>query len=262
MAPLSLFIPYIDNKYMNPVDETYIKNVFHKLDIANVSGVDFIQKKNRFGYYNRSAFVHIRKWMDNSACKNLIEKIMDKTRVAKLVYDDPVFWILKINYSLSNAILDYKNDLLSDSEDSHSKLTLQNPDNCLKSQEFYNYNTPPFTNYLSPPKLRYKNKISLSNSSFISNESLRSYTKAIVSKDIENACDYDPIKMLVSIKDDIKKLSNKIEEITEGDIKYFVSLGLVNSKYKNIREEINTLKQKRSEYLHEFLERSTPSYKS
>lgn len=97
MGPTSLFIPYIDNKSNLKITEDMIINTFYKLNIAIVISVDIIKRVNKYGFKTRSAFVHIKKWFDNEATFNLIEKINCSNKTAKLVYSDTYFWILKLN---------------------------------------------------------------------------------------------------------------------------------------------------------------------
>jgi hypothetical protein len=253
MTPLSLFIPYIDNNCMKHIDEVFIINMFLKLDIAYVSSVDIIQTPNKYGYITRSAFVHIYKWIDNYASNNLIEKITDKNSIAKILYCDPYFWILKINNRLSNVTLDYNNDLSEyktspiKAPNSITKLILQKP-KCYTHSESSVYKTPPITYQLSPPKLNYKPPKKLRTSTLSNETSLRLDIKYIISHNIKNY-----------IKGN-KNIYDKLEDITGHEIEYFISLGLVNSKFKKLKEEISILKEKRNDYLDEFLQRYESSF--
>jgi hypothetical protein len=63
-----------------------------KWNIGKVNHVDFIPKK---GKDYKMAFVHFDEWFQDSLnASHIQERILDPTKVAKLVYDDPKYWIL------------------------------------------------------------------------------------------------------------------------------------------------------------------------
>jgi len=90
---------YIPRVFSN-ITEDNIRNIFSKLDIGEVSRVDFIAKENSKGEKYNMVFVWFSHWNDeNSAAMNLKERIEDPNTQAKFVYDDPWYWILLPNTS-------------------------------------------------------------------------------------------------------------------------------------------------------------------
>jgi hypothetical protein len=78
-----------------------IKNSFEKLDLGKIKRIDSVIKKSRKGYDYRIAFIHFEYWnMNNIAAINLREKIENPNKEAKLVYDDPWYWLLLPNKSI------------------------------------------------------------------------------------------------------------------------------------------------------------------
>lgn len=115
---LSVCIYGVKEKYAN---EKYIKNLFSKLDIADVY---FVQIERNIYNNNYNAFIYINKWHQNVMVENLQKKIIDKNLDARLVYDDPHYWILHKNENLMNtqtiiqhqsnqiAVLESRNEIL------------------------------------------------------------------------------------------------------------------------------------------------------
>ena len=94
---------YIPRVFSN-ITEDKIRNIFTKMDIGEVSRVDFISKENSKGDKYYMVFVWFSHWNDtNSAAMNLKENIEDPNTQAKFVYDDPWYWILLPNTSKSET---------------------------------------------------------------------------------------------------------------------------------------------------------------
>ena len=87
---LSLFIPRV----FISINEGDIKRVFKSLSLGIVSHVDFIAKrgKNRFNY--NAVYIHFREWFNNTAVINFQENVLNPCKTAKLVYDDPWYWLV------------------------------------------------------------------------------------------------------------------------------------------------------------------------
>ncbi len=99
---LSIFIPRVLSEWAN---EESIMNIFKKLDIGEVERVDFVEKQdNRYvardcinNYIYYQAFVHFKEWSDTRISRNIQDKIFNPEQVAKIVYDDPKYWIILKN---------------------------------------------------------------------------------------------------------------------------------------------------------------------
>ena len=91
---LSIFIPRVLNEWAN---EEIMGYIFKKLDIGEVERVDFVEKTTEYNNIYYQAFVHFKEWCDTSITRNIQEKIMNPEQVAKIVYDDPGYWIILKN---------------------------------------------------------------------------------------------------------------------------------------------------------------------
>ena len=74
-------------------DESYIRWQFDYYNLAHVARVDWVFKYNDAGQLIfKQAFVHLM-WMENDTAQRLKTKI-DNEEQARLIHDDPVYWIL------------------------------------------------------------------------------------------------------------------------------------------------------------------------
>lgn len=117
---LSLYIPRIANNCFKkqaglPFDNIseFVTHMFHSLDIGRVNRVDLVPIPTKNGKPSNfsKGFIHFDAWYNTTTAITLQEKMRNKTSggIAKLVYDDPHYWILKYNTS---SALDKSNEVL------------------------------------------------------------------------------------------------------------------------------------------------------
>ena len=91
-ANISLYIPHVfANITKNKIVET-----FEKLRIGSINRIDFLNKKSKKSNYN-AVYIHFSEWYDNSAARNFQERVLDPNMEARVVYDEPWFWIVLEN---------------------------------------------------------------------------------------------------------------------------------------------------------------------
>ena len=98
---LVIYIPRMNTFWGTPEK---VKEVFLKQNIGKVSRVDIIKKrvtkqrkrerKHVGGDYMRSAHVYFKTWFDTEANRNLQARIMDPAKEARVVIDEPWYWLL------------------------------------------------------------------------------------------------------------------------------------------------------------------------
>ena len=95
-SKLSLYIPRITPDW---ADEDAIAEQFHNQDVGYVERVDLIHKVGTNGKEYFQAFIHFDHWYETSVAYNIQERIndADSNRQARLVYDDPWYWMLLRN---------------------------------------------------------------------------------------------------------------------------------------------------------------------
>ena len=93
---------YISHVFPN-INKKRIAQLFEKLFLARISGIDFVSKIGKDGKAYNSAYIHIEYWFDNASAKNFQEKIRSDAKEALLVYDDPWYWIVNENLSADKS---------------------------------------------------------------------------------------------------------------------------------------------------------------
>jgi hypothetical protein len=89
---ISLYIPHI---FANYTKEDVTK-VFENL-LGKVKNIDFVLKLGKdYKEYN-AAYVHFEYWYDTTAARNFQTRVLDPNLEARLVYDEPWFWIVLEN---------------------------------------------------------------------------------------------------------------------------------------------------------------------
>ena len=89
---VSVYIPHI---FAN-IGKEQIEEVFENLKIGKVKNIDLIAKKGKDEVYN-AAYIHFEYWYDNTAAHNFRERVLNPEKEARIVYDDPWYWIVLEN---------------------------------------------------------------------------------------------------------------------------------------------------------------------
>ena len=90
---ISLYIPHI---FANFTSED-VSKIFYDLEIGEVKNVDFVSKVNKSGTVYNAAYIHFHKWFNSITARNFQAKVLDTTKEARLMYDDPWYWIVLEN---------------------------------------------------------------------------------------------------------------------------------------------------------------------
>ena len=104
-AHYSIYIPRIFNNIPNKK----ISDIFEELGLGEVSTMDIIYKTGSDGSRYKMAFIHFTNWYNTSTALNFRNKIENPDIEAKLVYDDPWYWIVLPNSSKPTTFTKYKN---------------------------------------------------------------------------------------------------------------------------------------------------------
>ena len=86
----SVFIPRV----FSNIRANRISDTFHNLDIGDVGKVDLVAKTSKNGDNYNMAFVHFNGFYDTQAATDFRKEVEDPEIKAKLVYEDPWFWLI------------------------------------------------------------------------------------------------------------------------------------------------------------------------
>ena len=89
---ISLYIPHV---FAN-ISKKVVADTFDNLRIGNVKRVDFVHKRNASGEYN-AVYIHFNYWHDNVAARNFQERVLNPNMEARIVYDEPWYWVVLAN---------------------------------------------------------------------------------------------------------------------------------------------------------------------
>jgi len=90
---ISLFIPHIFANY----GKEDVAKVFEDLNIGKISHIDFVAKLGTGGKPFNAAYVHFEQWYDNIVAINFQERVLNPNKQARIVYEDPWYWIVMEN---------------------------------------------------------------------------------------------------------------------------------------------------------------------
>jgi hypothetical protein len=93
----SVCIPRI----FNNIPTSKIVDTFNSLQLGQVESIDIVFKKGNNDKIVKMAFIYFKKWYTNVSATNLRNKIEDPFCEAKLIYDDPWYWIILPNNSVN-----------------------------------------------------------------------------------------------------------------------------------------------------------------
>lgn len=86
---LSLYIPHV---FANVTKET-IMDTFEDQGIGKVKEIDFVEKMDKNGKIYNTAFIHFEQWYDSIITINFQERVKNPNKEARIVYNDPWFWV-------------------------------------------------------------------------------------------------------------------------------------------------------------------------
>ena len=104
IANISLYIPHV---FAN-IHRKRVVDTFENLRIGNVKRADIVSKRSANGEHYNSVYIHFNYWYDNIAARNFQERVLDTTREARIVYDEPWYWIVLENKAKKHVSGDRK----------------------------------------------------------------------------------------------------------------------------------------------------------
>ena len=116
-----MFTLYIPDNVL-PTDTEIIKETFHKLNLAKVRDVEFAPhmecEYNTEPCLYGGAYVYIDYWYNNISADHLVERIKDLDQDARIVYDDPDYWVLEPCHDDTEKMLSTINMNIDQSQES------------------------------------------------------------------------------------------------------------------------------------------------
>lgn len=99
---------YIPRVFSN-IHPNVISNTFEGQNIGIVDHIQVVQRPKKKGKSSTyMAFVYFKKWHTNQSALNLADRICDPEKQARVVYDDPYYWIVLPNTTKGKGKSSYK----------------------------------------------------------------------------------------------------------------------------------------------------------
>jgi len=89
----SVFIPHM---FPN-IPKERIANAFESNQLGLVKKIDLVSHIDKQGKKYNSAFIHFSHWYMSDSAMRFLQRVEDPSKEARLVYDDPWFWIVLPN---------------------------------------------------------------------------------------------------------------------------------------------------------------------
>jgi len=90
---MSLYIPHVFPNFT----KDYISEIFKNMNYGIVDHVDLVRKQDKYGKVYNAAYVHFAYWFDNQSVRNLHSNIRNPDKEARVMYEDPWYWIVLEN---------------------------------------------------------------------------------------------------------------------------------------------------------------------
>jgi hypothetical protein len=90
---ISLYIPHIYANYTSG----RVFDIIENMRIGEVKRVDFVPKTGSDGKPYNAAYIHFYQWYDNIVAHNFQERVLNPAQEARIMYDDPWYWIVLEN---------------------------------------------------------------------------------------------------------------------------------------------------------------------
>ena len=90
---MSIYIPHV----FSNINADRIIRVFESLSLGKVNNIDFVEKMSAYGTTYNAAYIHFEYWYDTVVSQSFQERVRNPDKEARLVYDEPWYWIVLEN---------------------------------------------------------------------------------------------------------------------------------------------------------------------
>ena len=90
---ISLFIPHV---YAN-FNSAAVFDIIQGQGIGEVKNIDFVSKTGSDGKPYNAVYIHFYQWHDNIVARNFQERVLNPSKEARIMYDDPWYWLVLEN---------------------------------------------------------------------------------------------------------------------------------------------------------------------
>ena len=230
---MSLYIPhvftYISTERIKHVVESYL---------GKVSRIDLVAMCSMDGNHYNSAYIHMSEWYDTQTVANFQGKVQDPYKQAKLVYNDPYYWIVIENTSKHPNRL--KRKLTLNVEIGCQTPEPESPDTnrCLEPPAAPQ---KPMTNKDFSDLYKVKKTLFPAFESNIEKERFMEQVEELMDEDDKYLVKIDS-RYVKSLEDEVKDLIERTNQWYAQAAHYFGSAGTYNYEDNRLNQEINNMR--------------------
>ena len=96
---MSIYIPHV----FSNITEDRIMRAFESLSLGKVKHIDFVEKMSKYGTVYNAAYIHFECWYDTVTSRSFQERVRNPDKEARLVYDEPWYWIVLENHGAKSV---------------------------------------------------------------------------------------------------------------------------------------------------------------
>ena len=90
---ISLFIPHVYANFTSAA----VFDIIQGQGFGEVKNVDFVSKTGSDGKPYNAVYIHFYQWYDNIVARNFQERVLNPSKEARIMYDDPWYWLVLEN---------------------------------------------------------------------------------------------------------------------------------------------------------------------
>ena len=225
---MSIYIPHI----FSNITEDRITRVFDSLSLGKVKHIDFVEKMSKYGTVYNAAYIHFEYWYNTVTSQTFQERVRNPDKEARLVYDEPWYWIVLENHGAKSVPGTRKLRVNLTTDTTPKKKPLSQPSAPVKN-EYYN-NTP--VKSLQAVKRKLVGEFDKEEHEHILNkieEMMDEEDRYIISIDG---------RYVESLEHNIGDLQHTARQWASEAYQYFIDSGLNQNKICVMQDEIDSLK--------------------
>ena len=224
---MSIYIPHV----FSNITEDRIMRVFDSLSLGKVKHIDFVEKMTKYGTVYNAAYIHFERWYDTVTSQTFQERVRNPDKEARLVYDEPWYWIVLENHG-AKSVPGTRKLRVNLTDMTPVKKAISQPSAPVKNK-YYN-NTP--VKSLQSVKRKLVDEFDMEEHEQILND-----IEALMDEEDRHLVSIDG-RYVQSLEHHIKHLQHSGGEWANEACQHFINSGLNQATIANMRMEIASLK--------------------
>jgi len=223
---MSIYIPHV----FSNIGEDRIIRVFESLSLGKVNRIDFVEKMTAYGSTYNAAYIHFDHWYDTVVSKSFQERVRNPEKEARLVYDEPWYWIVLENRGSKGT----RKVRINLTDMTPVKKQIQPPDAPVKNKYYGN----PTVSKLRPVKRKLVDEFIMENNE---HEQILDKIEEMMDEEDQHTISIDG-RYVQSMEHHLTDLLNTNRKWYGEAMLYFQQSGLNEHKMRIMQDEIDSLR--------------------